>query len=99
MKTHQIIKTIEHKGIKVPIKVDFDLGTASLVEKDINGKWKKKEFMFADRTLAYMNGWITILEAQIKAVEECKKLLEEAEKEKAEVVMNIVTGLSSAGKE
>ena len=49
MKTNLIIKTIEHKGITVSYKIDFDLRTLSLVEK--NGKnWQTKQWVFPERT-------------------------------------------------
>jgi len=71
----QEIKTIEHKGIKVAIKVDYHRGTASLV--DTHSSYPNKAWHFADRGLEYMNGWLNILEAMQVAVTECKKMLEE----------------------
>ena len=69
------IKTIEHKRVKVTIRIDYDKGTASFMEFQNNG-WKKKEWVFADRGLEYMNGWLEILEAMTVAVKECEKELE-----------------------
>jgi hypothetical protein len=74
----QEIKTIEHKGISVAIKVDYQRGTASLVEiySTYPDNYPNKQFVFADRGLEYMNGWLNILGAMQVAVTECKKLLE-----------------------
>ena len=70
------IKTIEHKGITVSIKIDYDTGKATLVEADMDGKYKRKQWIFAERGLEYMSSWENILEAMQVAVKECKKELE-----------------------
>lgn len=82
MSKHLEIKTIEHKGVQVTVQINYDEGTAHLVEL---GKQKQapyqevyiaKDWVFANRTLDYMNGWLLILQAMTKAVEQCKKDLE-----------------------
>lgn len=71
------IKTIEHEGIKVSIAIDYDRGEATLVElDDRKTTYVPKKWLFSNRTLDYMNGWLRILRAQIAAVEEGKRLLE-----------------------
>lgn len=82
---HLEIRTIEHKGIKVTIKIDYDRGTASLVEENgiTDFPWRNKMWVFADRGLEYMNGWQNILEAMQVAVKECKKELEKDLAEKS----------------
>lgn len=76
------IRTVEHKGIKVSIKIDYDNGIASLV--DPHDSYRGKRWLFSERGLEYMNGWQDILEAMQVAVKECKKELESnlAEKSK-----------------
>ena len=86
---HQIIKTVETKGVDVTIKVDFDEGTCSIVEKGMK-EWKAKEFLFAGRTLDYMNGWLNILEAMSNAVKEGKKLLEADLAEKSRIKEELI---------
>lgn len=82
MSKHLEIKTIEHKGIKVTVQINYDDGTASLVElgKQKNHPYAEvyvaKDWTFAGRTLDYMNGWLLILQAMTKAVEQCKADLE-----------------------
>lgn len=90
---HLEIRSIEHKGIKVVIKIDYDKGTASLVEK-YDDRWKEKQFLFNARGLEYMNGWQKILEAMQVAVTECRKELENdlAEKTKFREGM-VISGL------
>ena len=70
------IKTIEHKGIKVTVKIDYDLGKATLVERSCSGEFNSKNWIFQNRELTYMNGWQDILEAMSVAVKYCKKELE-----------------------
>lgn len=79
MTKHLEVKTVEHKGIKVIIKVDYEAGTASLVEMlnaNQQTQYPTKKWGFGNRGLEYMNGWLTILEAMTLAVKECKKDLE-----------------------
>ncbi len=79
MTKHVEIKTVEHKGIKVVVKIDYINGKASLVELlQANGEVQTpaKKWVFAERGLEYMDSWIIILEAMTVAVKECKKDLE-----------------------
>jgi len=83
------IKTVEHKGVRVPIMLNYDTGHASLVEKqgEYNEMpYKAKQWLFKGRSLEYMDSWINILEAMTEAVKECKVLLEKdlAEKTRLE---------------
>lgn len=75
-----VIKEIEHNGVKVTIKVDYDKMTLSLVEKD-SGSWRDKKWNFSGRKLNYMQGWQNILEAMSKAIEYGTILLEERQEE------------------
>ena len=70
------IRTIEHNGVKVTIRIDYDKGKVSLMES-VDGVWKPKKWLFADRGLEYMNGWKGVLEAMQEAVKQCKIALEE----------------------
>lgn len=79
MNKHLEIKTIDHKGIKVTVKLDYENGTASLIEiLNAHGGMQTpaKKWVFADRTLDYMNGWLLILQAMTVAVQQCKADLE-----------------------
>ncbi len=69
------IRTIEHNGVKVTIRINYDDDTAELVEK-IDGRWKVKQWVFKPRGLEYMNGWQDVLSAMQIAVAECRKELE-----------------------
>jgi len=89
--THQEIRTIEHKGVKVSFKIDYDEGTATLVEK-YQDKWQAKQYLFKGRGAEYMNSWQCILEAMQVAVEECRGRLEvdaEIKKHQNETIRNV----------
>lgn len=77
------IRTIEHKGVKVTVQIDYDESRVSLVERSRSGNYTEKNWLFSNRGLEYMNGWLNILEAIQFAVKECKKELEANLAEKA----------------
>lgn len=54
MKKNLEIITYEYKGIKVTVKIDYDRGIISLVERAEQG-YKPKKWVFADRGLEYLN--------------------------------------------
>lgn len=86
MTKHLEIKSIEYKGIKVLLKIDYELGTVSMVEiMHANGDTQSvaKKWIFAGRGLEYMNGWLDILMAMRNAVLEAKKDLEQDLAEKS----------------
>ena len=78
MKKHTEIITVEHKGIAVTLHIDYDKGELSLVERNgFNGSgFLKKQWIFANRTLDYMKGWLDIIDAMKYAIEYGKKQLE-----------------------
>lgn len=94
MKKHLEIKTIEHKGVKVILKVDYDEATVSLVQYITNRGYEVKNWVFANRGLEYLNPWLNILEAMSVAVKEGKKELEaklaEDSKFRDEVVIGVM---------
>jgi len=49
--------------------------------KELSWKFKKKEWLFAERWVEYMNWWLNILDAMKYAIEKAKKMYE-AELEK-----------------
>ena len=84
MEKHLEIKTIKHKDVSVTVAIDYDNATVSLVNvPSINFSsnhspltLEPKKWIFANRGVDYMNGWLNILEAMTFAVKECKKELE-----------------------
>jgi hypothetical protein len=68
------------QGISVAVEIDFVKKTVSLVEKD----GQNKKWIFADRTVEYMNGWSAILRAMDYAVQEAKKELDKVTEQEHE---------------
>ena len=88
---HSEIKTYEYCGVNVTVVIDFDKGQITLAEKKMGYGFVKKNWVFAERELSYMNGWRNILEAMKYAIDEAEKELkgyqEARRKEKEEDVM------------
>lgn len=82
----------EHKGIQIPIVIDFKNETISLVEHKIDGQKtaKTKNWTFANRGIEYMQGWDDIFVAMRECVKfaaiELQQYLDEQEKEKVELI-------------
>ncbi|MCX6121933.1 MAG: hypothetical protein NTX44_09970 [Ignavibacteriales bacterium] len=81
------VLTIEQNQIKVNVEIDYIAKTISLV--DINSNrgcfTRYKEYVFANRSLDYMNKWLTILDAIKYAIIESRKLLESDISEKTKL--------------
>lgn len=75
------IKKYTHEGIDVLVEIDYEEGKISLLQQ----RGELKRWIFAKRSLEYMAGWQTILDAMKHAVEQATKELRKHEdtKEKA----------------
>jgi len=74
MKNQEII-TIEHKEVKITVKIDYDYRQLSLVEQ--HGRdYVPKKWMFAEREIEYTRSWLTILDAMQTAISHCNAKLE-----------------------
>lgn len=62
----------QHKGVSIGVEIDYQQETISLIEKD----GKRKQWIFANRTLEYMNGWQNIYTAMQKATTHATKRLQ-----------------------
>lgn len=67
-------------GTIIRIRIDFENNKVTLVEKDGN----KARFLFADRGIEYMNGWLNILGAMQYAIRQARDELEVWQKAKEE---------------
>lgn len=87
-----------HKGITVVVQMDFVKKTVSLVEKDGG----RKQWVFAERTPEYLQGWVMILDAMKYATLEAKKEMDAiTEKEHEDFVamyMSLDKALGKGGK-
>ncbi len=87
-----IRRAYTHKGVTVPVDIDLVRGVIALVEKD-GTEFSAKRWIFADRGLEYMNGWIIILEAMQSAVTEASKVLKEAKDKSLEEFADMLISL------
>lgn len=82
----------EHKGIKIAVAIDHKSSNISLIEND-NVSFpplRKKNFIFAERSLKYMAGWQNILDAMKYAIGEATKILEKDNKEKTKSLEELI---------
>lgn len=75
------IKMYTFNGINITIHIDFYNNKISIIKENGQGKYLPKDFIFAERGVEYMNGWVNILDAMKSAI---KKAKEEYEYELAE---------------
>jgi len=95
---HLEVKSIEVNGITVYVKIDYDNGLVSLVERYPHGsEWTIKPWIFADRGLEYMASWQNILNAMQEAVKMAKLELEKDLAEKTKFKEDFVEGLIKRG--
>lgn len=94
MEKHLEIKTIEHKGIGITVKIDYDKGEISLVGKKMSDsnevKFESKHWVFANRTVEYIQGWVDIFEAMTGAVKEAREDLKKFQKKKDEHLRDVM---------
>lgn len=88
--TKQIKETYiyELKGKKIGVTIDYRQKQISLVEPDT---LKRKNWLFAERGVKYINGWLNVLEAIESAITDAKERLEKyIEEEEEEKLKRIV---------
>jgi hypothetical protein len=92
--TNKIKETISftHKDIMVFVKIDYVNNKISLVEpiNRVSSIFKAKNWIFADRGVEYMNGWLTILEAMGEAIKEAQARLEVYEDKKTKELAKLL---------
>lgn len=92
MKDLFVRRVYSKHGINIVVELDFIKKTVSLTEKD----GKAKNWLFAGRTVEYMNGWLAILKAMEYAVAECKKELEAIEEQEHQDFIEMYVALDKA---
>lgn len=70
------IRVVSHAGYKIYIKIDRESNKVSLVERDSNGAYVPKRWLFAERGLEYMTGWRNIIKAIDLAIVDAQADLE-----------------------
>src|SRR5580693_6821106 len=87
-------KVYTKHGISVVVEIDLVNRKMSLVEE--KGKWQPKKWVFAERELEYMNGWMFILDAMKHAITEASKYLKDAKDRDQEEFVNILMSLNKS---
>lgn len=91
---HNEIKTYEYYDIKITVEIDYDENEISILDRNHHGACSSKHFVFAGRGLEYMNGWRNVLSgieyAIDKAEEELSSYIKEKEKEKHDLVTDVL---------
>lgn len=85
-------------GTTIRVKIDFEKNKVSLVDQNND----KTNFIFAERGLKYMNGWVNILGAMQYAIRAARDELEawqkEQEDKKTEQIIDIMLALKEEKK-
>lgn len=90
-----IRRAYTYKGVNVLVDIDLTERTVTLVDRQRDGSFKRKQWVFAERELKYMAGWQLILDAMKYAVSEATKVLEEAEKVKEKEFIDLMLSLNN----
>ena len=78
MKEHKLqeIYNFTHGDITITVKIDYYNNKISFMDSCGGGVFKKKEWLFADRGVEYMQGWREILEAMNLATQDAQQKYE-----------------------
>ena len=93
--TKQIKETYihEHKGIKVGITIDYRQKKISLIDTET---LKQKHWLFNERSLEYMEGWVNVLNAMQVAIAgarlKLKGYVDEATEARVDIMVEIEAG-------
>ena len=87
-------KVYTKHGIGVVVEIDLVAKKLSLVEE--KGNWQAKKWVFAERELEYMNGWLFILDAMKHAITEASKYLKDAKDRDQDEFVNMLIHLNDS---
>ena len=82
------VYVFQHYDVKVGVKINYPKNSVSLVEVADTSLVKK--WVFAERGIEYMGGWLQILEAMQEAVKDANKKLKEYQKAKEDFVTDVL---------
>lgn len=86
MKIKETIHFKASNGIKLYLRLDYEYGKVSILEKTNSGNYKQKDFRFSNRGRDFLGGWVLIFRALEEATIFADKMLaaEEEAREQAE---------------
>lgn len=87
-----IRRVYEHQGIKVVVDIDLVKKTISFVD---GNSFVPKKWVFAERTLEYLNGWELIFQAMRHAAKEAGEVLKQVEKRDQEKFLALMIDLDN----
>ena len=67
--------------VSVFVRINYSSGKISLVEPEDKEGTRLKKWIFADRDVEFMQGWLNILEAMKIAIQDATKRLEKYQEE------------------
>lgn len=80
-------------GTVILVKIDRAHNEISFVDETVRGVYQPKKWLFAERGVEYMNGWLNILSCMRYAVEDAKKELEAHQRQKADKLIDLMVRL------
>lgn len=83
----------EYQGIKIMVEIDYVGEKISLIEKE-NGQYRPKKWVFGERQLQYMDGWLKILAAMEYAIKEAQAELQVVVDKKTEDYAKMIMAMS-----
>lgn len=91
------VREYKFEGVTLWVRLDRRAKTLSFVEwnKDFDD-YKEKDWIFANRGLEYMNGWLNILEAMKYVINDCKKVMESWDDEETEDLIKLLSLINDA---
>ena len=109
---HLEIETYTLHGVSVNVEINYDRRTISLLEtredpqanmhKNPSPRYAPKQWVFAHRTLEYVQGWQNILDAMKYAIGEAEKKLEKhvkmCERNVAKKEVDLMRAIAAEGK-
>ena len=91
----KFVNCYETYGVKIFVELDRKAKIATLVEWDDNkNSYKPKSWMFAERKIEFMDGWIAIFRACEQAIQSAKVELEKFDDAEMKKILDIHLALN-----
>jgi predicted transcriptional regulator of viral defense system len=78
----------QYCDVKVGVKINYPKNSVSLVE--VNDTNLIKKWVFAERGVEYMGGWLEILTAMQEAIKDANKKIKDYQKSKEDFVTDVL---------
>lgn len=101
MKVKKSFEVYEHSelGVSILVQIDYRNKKVSLVKyNETTQEYDPCDYMFNDRSLEYMNGWLLVLKVMGNAITGAKELLKQHEKVKFEEFVDLAIAVQDLNK-